>query len=41
MLKKWNIFKHLAKSKNLFFANIYQSQIESNQVLKIDFRYIL
>jgi hypothetical protein len=36
MLKKLNIFKHFAKSKNKFFENIYQSQFESNQVLKIE-----
>jgi hypothetical protein len=36
MLKKWNIFKHFGKEKNLFFANIYQSQYESHLVLKIE-----
>jgi hypothetical protein len=35
MLKKLTIFDRFAKSKNLFFANIHQSQFESHQVLKL------
>ncbi len=35
MLKKWNIFENFATSKS-FFANIYQSQSKSYQVLKIE-----
>ncbi len=33
---KQYIFRHLAKSKNLFFANICQSQFEWHKVLKIE-----
>ncbi len=36
MLKKWNIFENFATSKKLFFANIYQSQSKSYEVLKIE-----
>jgi hypothetical protein len=39
MLKIWNIFVNLAKSKKYFFANIYQSQFESHEVLKLECRY--
>jgi len=35
-LKKADIFIHFAKSKTLFFANIYQSPLDSNQVLNIE-----
>jgi hypothetical protein len=34
--KIWNIFENVAKSIKLFFANIYQSQSESHQVLKAE-----
>jgi hypothetical protein len=34
-LKKWNIFKHFARSKRLFLAN-YSPQFEFHQVLKIE-----
>jgi hypothetical protein len=32
MRKKLYIFKHFAKSKNYFFANIYHSPCDSHQV---------
>ncbi len=36
MLKKWYIFKHLAKLETYFLANFYQTQLNHIKFLKLE-----